>query len=110
MRQQNHRVGAGLVDWTISMSLDHSVHFHRPESLRADEWMLVQVESAVSFGARGACVRARVRAIVNCSALCVAPVACLLRRVRRAWPSMIRVPRYYCIALQLRSLRDIAMK
>jgi len=23
------------------MSLDHSIHFHRPEAVRADEWMLV---------------------------------------------------------------------
>ena len=25
------------------MSLDHSIHFHRPDLLRADEWMLVRV-------------------------------------------------------------------
>ena len=37
----------------MSMSLDHSIHFHHPELLRADEWMLVCAETMVSAGARG---------------------------------------------------------
>ena len=32
-------------------SLDHSIWFHRP--FRMDEWLLYQVDSPVSFGARG---------------------------------------------------------
>jgi hypothetical protein len=68
-----------FVQWSMSMSLDHSVHFHRPELLRADEWMLVQMESAVSFGARGVyvCVRACVLARA-----CRALFCAVVRRLR----------------------------
>jgi acyl-CoA thioesterase-2 len=35
----------------MSMSLDHTIHFHRP--FRADEWLLFHNETTVSYGGRG---------------------------------------------------------
>ena len=38
---------------SMSTSLDHTIHFHRWEYLRSDEWLLFHNETTVSSGARG---------------------------------------------------------
>jgi len=41
----------GSENFGMSMSLDHSIHFHRP--FRADEWLLFHMRTTVSSGSRG---------------------------------------------------------
>eukprot|EP00931_Biecheleriopsis_adriatica_P046689 TRINITY_DN26833_c0_g1_i2.p1 TRINITY_DN26833_c0_g1~~TRINITY_DN26833_c0_g1_i2.p1 ORF type:complete len:337 (+),score=53.75 TRINITY_DN26833_c0_g1_i2:33-1013(+) len=38
-------------EFSMSFSLDHSIHFHRP--FRADEWLIFHVRTTVSTGSRG---------------------------------------------------------
>lgn len=40
-------------NWKSSISLDHSMHFHRPLEIKADEWTIWYTESAVSLNGRG---------------------------------------------------------
>jgi len=41
------------VQWSMSVSLDHSIHFHRPEKVHVDEWMIFYTSTLISSGGRG---------------------------------------------------------
>jgi len=40
-------------DYAMALSLDHSVHFHRPLAIRVDKWMVLYTSTNASAGARG---------------------------------------------------------
>lgn len=52
-------LGSKLEDWLarprmgMLVSLDHSIYFHEPKRVRADEWMFSEIESPWSGDGRG---------------------------------------------------------
>eukprot|EP00514_Thraustochytrium_sp_LLF1b_P005886 CAMPEP_0184513256 /NCGR_PEP_ID=MMETSP0198_2-20121128/3326_1 /TAXON_ID=1112570 /ORGANISM="Thraustochytrium sp., Strain LLF1b" /LENGTH=249 /DNA_ID=CAMNT_0026903353 /DNA_START=132 /DNA_END=878 /DNA_ORIENTATION=- len=47
------RLPHGEKPWSLSVSLDHMIHFHRPLDILVEEWMVLIYETRVSTAARG---------------------------------------------------------
>mmetsp|Transcript_7154 Transcript_7154/g.16708 ORF Transcript_7154/g.16708 Transcript_7154/m.16708 type:complete len:252 (+) Transcript_7154:116-871(+) len=41
------------VSWSMCVSLDHTVHFHRPAEICVEEWSVVLHQTSISSGGRG---------------------------------------------------------
>lgn len=48
-----HDAQDGVKGWGMLVSLDHAIHFHFPEKIRVDQWMILYHNTKVSGGARG---------------------------------------------------------
>ncbi len=48
-----HEEGDSDIEWSMSLSLDHSIHFHRPDAIQVHEWMIFYSSTLISSGARG---------------------------------------------------------